>query len=218
MYPVGVIGTSRAPEEVDNTPALQNETRSSAHSVVSPHAPEEVDNTFNNPSCNGNVGSANVYLTTAGLARGSCVVQGNPQTSHDDGSNLPLSSQDEVDLPDGLSVKLDSKAQRAKPHRLTPDGVVSVNGLLHYETGSGLNTSGTYSTPEPPGKALRAESGALAIPARKPEATEPETIRLHRNDLRRSRDERSNAEISRPSLRSGGSLMRNFAEPAISPE
>ena len=72
-----------------------------------------------------------------------------------------------------------------------------------------MNTSGTYSTPEPPGKALRAESGALAIPARKPEATEPETIRLHRNDLRRSRDERSNAEISRPSLRSGGSLEKH---------
>ena len=104
------VVSPHAPEEVDNTP----EMHSSAHSVVSPHAPEGVDNTFSEPMCNGNVGSANVYLTTAGLARSSCAVQGNPQTSHDDEANLPL-SQDEVDLPDGVSVKLDFKAQRAKP-------------------------------------------------------------------------------------------------------
>ena len=171
--PPKTTGASRAPEEVDNT----SKTHSSAHSVVSPHAPEEVDNTFTDPTCNRKVGSANVYLTTAGLAHSSCVAQGNPQTSHDDGSNLPSLSQDTVNLPDGTSVKLDFIAQRAKPFRLTPNSVVSVSGLLHYETGSGLNTSGTYSTPEPPGKALRAESGALAIPARKPEATEPENIR-----------------------------------------
>ena len=113
---------------------------SSAQSVVSPHAPEEVDNTVTDPTCNGNVGSANVYLTTAGLAHSSCVGQGNPQTSHDDEANLPLSSRDDAATQlrplasqdvDGISVKLDSKAQRAKPHRLTPDGVVSVNGLLY---------------------------------------------------------------------------------------
>ena len=69
---------------------------SPSHSVVSPHAPEEVDNTFTDPMCNGNVGSANVYLTTAGLARSSCAVQGNPQTSHDDEANLPLPSQDDA--------------------------------------------------------------------------------------------------------------------------
>ena len=117
------VVSPHAPVEVDNTP----ETRFTGAPVVSPHAPEEVDNTSSSdPMCNGNVGSANVYLTTAGLARSSCAVQGNPQTSHDDKANLsqddaaaqprPLSSHD-VALPEGVPVKLDCKAQRAKPHR-----------------------------------------------------------------------------------------------------
>ena len=91
------------------------------------------------------------------------------------------------------------------------DVVFMASDLLHFETVSGLNTSGTYSTPDPPGKAQRVEHGALAIPLRKPEAMVPESTRLYRNELRRSRDERSNAEISRSSLRSE-SMLEKHAE------
>ena len=92
-----------------------------------------------------------------------------------------------------------------------PGTVFMASDLLNNESGSGLNTSGTFSTPEPPGKAQRAENGAVAIPVRKPEAIVSESTRLHRNDLRRSRDERSNAEISRSSLRSE-SMLEKHAE------
>ena len=56
---------------------------------------------------------------------------------------------------------------------------------------------------------MKAENGALAIPARKPEEIEPEIVRLRRHDLRRTRDERSNAEVSRSSLRSGSMLDKH---------
>ena len=112
--------------------------------------------------------------------------------------------------------------------------------LLNNDLVSGLNTPGTYSTPELPGKAQRAEHSALAIPVRKPEATESENVCLHRNDLRRSlcawgspyvqqsstesyEDPETNAEM----LNSRGlhfipkvcsKNVRNFVEPAISLE
>ena len=141
--------------------------------------------------------------------------------SHDDGAtNRPLSTQDDRNNCSGfdyLGVSLEfpgisggSTACRAGAQGLGAErpGLERVEANKS-ELCSGLDVSGTYSTPEPPGKNLKAESGILAIPVRKSKAPEPETIRLHKNDLRRCRDERSNAEISMSSLRSGSMLDKH---------
>ena len=105
----------------------------------------------------------NVYLTTAALARSAAAAHGNPQpSSHDDRANAyqrPLSKQDD--------------------QTNLPDVVFMASDLLYNETASGLNTSGTFSTPEPPGKAQRTEKGAVAVPIRKPEAVVSESTLLH---------------------------------------
>ena len=149
--------------------------------------------------------------------------QGSPQhPSHDDG-HRPLSSQgDEANYSANFGfgyvglqgtrphqVPLTSRSREARmPEAFDASRDLDTQG--HTESGLGpeLDTSGTYSTPEPRGKALRAENGALAIPARKPEEIEPEIVRLRRNDLRRARDDRSNAEISMSSARSSNWLEK----------
>ena len=96
-----------------------------------------------------------VYLTSAALAHtpgtNAVAAQAHPLlTSLDDRANAcqrPLSKQDD--------------------QANLPDGGFMVNDLLHFETVSGMNTSGTYSNPEPIGKAQRAENCAVAIPVQK---------------------------------------------------